>query len=101
MTSDGRRTRRENASVIPLAFGKNVTLLLQLSLLGLVTTTNNVSAGFIDMDTPLEKRTTTSFVDGTVYHLVSSFCFFWRLCKQTNKQAAEPYLLPGVSNRSL
>jgi hypothetical protein len=31
----------------------------------------SVSAGFIDMDTPLDKRTTTSFVDGSVYHLVS------------------------------
>ena len=30
-----------------------------------------VSAGFIDMDTPLDKRTTTSLIDGTVYHLVS------------------------------
>ena len=31
----------------------------------------SVSAGFIDMDTPLDKRTTTSLIDGTVYHLVS------------------------------
>lgn len=31
----------------------------------------SVSAGFIDMDTPLDKRTTTSLVDGSVYHLVS------------------------------
>jgi hypothetical protein len=29
-----------------------------------------VSAGFIDMDTPLEARTTTSLIDGTVYDLV-------------------------------
>ena len=28
-------------------------------------------AGFIDMDTPLDRRTATSFVDGTVYDLVS------------------------------
>ena len=28
-------------------------------------------AGFVDMDTPMDKRTTTSLVDGTVYHLVS------------------------------
>jgi hypothetical protein len=28
-------------------------------------------AGFIDMDTPLDRRTTESLVDGTVYHLVS------------------------------
>lgn len=32
----------------------------------------SASAGFIDMDTPLDKRTTTSLVDGTVYHLVMS-----------------------------
>ena len=30
----------------------------------------NVNGGFIDMDTPLEKRTTKSLVDKTVYHLV-------------------------------
>ncbi len=28
--------------------------------------------GFVDMDTPLDKRTTKSLVDNTVYHLV---CF--------------------------
>ena len=33
-----------------------------------------VEAGFIDMDTPLDKRTTTSLVDGSVYHLVSYNC---------------------------
>lgn len=33
---------------------------------------SEVSGGFIDMDTPLDKRTTTSFVDKTVYHLVMS-----------------------------
>jgi hypothetical protein len=42
----------------------------QLKLIALVV--QSVSAGFIDMDTPLDKRTTTSMVDGTVYHLVSS-----------------------------
>ncbi|CAB9508285.1 Beta-glucan synthesis-associated protein KRE6 [Seminavis robusta] len=29
-------------------------------------------ASFIDMDTPLDRRTTTSIVDGSVYHLVMS-----------------------------
>jgi hypothetical protein len=29
------------------------------------------SAGLIDMDTPLDKRTTTSLIDGSVYHVVS------------------------------
>jgi hypothetical protein len=28
-------------------------------------------SGFIDMDTPLDLRTTKSLVDDTVYHLVS------------------------------
>ena len=32
---------------------------------------HSVSAGFIDMDTPLDKRTTKSLIDGSVYHLVS------------------------------
>lgn len=32
----------------------------------------NTAAGFIDQDTPLDKRTTTSQIDGSVYHLVSS-----------------------------
>jgi beta-glucan synthesis-associated protein KRE6 len=40
---------------------------LILSCLLLVTT-----AGFIDMNTPLDKRTTTSLVDGSIYHLVMS-----------------------------
>jgi beta-glucan synthesis-associated protein KRE6 len=30
------------------------------------------TAGFIDMNTPLDKRTTTSLVDGSTYHLVMS-----------------------------
>jgi hypothetical protein len=42
---------------------------LLLALLGLRT----ASAGLIDMDTPLDKRTTTSFIDGSIYHLVSVF----------------------------
>jgi hypothetical protein len=29
-----------------------------------------VSAGFIDMDTPLDARTTKSLIDGSVYDLV-------------------------------
>lgn len=36
-----------------------------------------VSADFIDLDTPLNKRTTVSQIDGTVYHLVRT--------KRTNK----------------
>ncbi len=30
-----------------------------------------VAGGFIDKDTPLDKRTTVSLIDGSVYHLVS------------------------------
>jgi hypothetical protein len=30
-----------------------------------------VAAEFVDMDTPLDKRTTTSLIDGSTYHLVS------------------------------
>jgi beta-glucanase (GH16 family) len=33
---------------------------------------SSTTAGFIDMNTPLNKRTTTSLVDGSVYHLVMS-----------------------------
>lgn len=32
---------------------------------------NTCSASFIDIETPLDKRTTTSLIDGTTYHLVS------------------------------
>lgn len=59
-------------------------VVLQVIFVLLTTTTNHdninnsnspivflVSAGFIDMDTPLDKRTTRSLVDGSVYHLVS------------------------------
>ena len=30
-----------------------------------------VQGGFIDMDTPLDRRTTVSLVDDSIYHLVS------------------------------
>jgi hypothetical protein len=33
------------------------------------------SCEFVDMDTPLDKRTTTSLVDGSVYHLVRNMFF--------------------------
>jgi hypothetical protein len=33
-----------------------------------------VSAEWVDIETPLDKRTTTSRVDGTVYHLVRRRC---------------------------
>lgn len=52
--------------------GRNLSFkfMLSLVLFGM----QSVSAGFIDMDTPLDKRTTRSLIDGTVYHLVS-VCF--------------------------
>ena len=51
------------------AFGIQSTMkLLLLLCLGLP---GFIQGGFIDMDTPLDKRTTRSLVDGTVYHLVS------------------------------
>lgn len=36
----------------------------------LVTSLHPSSGGFIDPDTPLDKRTTKSFIDGSTYHLV-------------------------------
>ena len=42
--------------------------LLVLAVMGLRVAT----AEFIDMDTPLDKRTETSLIDGSTYHLVSS-----------------------------
>jgi hypothetical protein len=40
------------------------------SIIACITFTQIVTAGWIDVDTPLGKRTTTSFVDGTTYQLV-------------------------------
>lgn len=48
-----------------------VGMMYSLFLLGCLGVPFLVQGGFIDMDTPLDKRTTRSFVDGTVYHLVS------------------------------
>ena len=42
---------------------KAILLLITLCISG-------ASADWIDMDTPLDKRTTTSLVDGSTYHLV-------------------------------
>ena len=35
-----------------------------------------VCGGFVDMDTPLDKRTTKSLVDNTVYHVVGSLLIY-------------------------
>jgi hypothetical protein len=44
---------------------------LHILLLGAITLAPKfASANWIDIETPLDKRTTTSFIDGTVYELV-------------------------------
>ena len=42
-------------------------------IVGLVFLTNAAEASWIDIDTPLNKRTTVSFVDHTTYELVRSY----------------------------
>ena len=49
-------------------------LIMTMTILSL--STMIVSANWIDIDTPLDKRTTTSLVDGSIYHLVRYFRFF-------------------------
>lgn len=49
-------------------------MLLIIQLLMVVT----VHAGWIDIDTPVDKRTTISKVDGTVYQLVRWESDYWR-----------------------
>lgn len=64
---------------------------LALALLG----AHAVSAGFIDMDTPLNKRTTTSLIDGTEYHLVSklsSHCLIQATMRRINTHNTERLL---------
>jgi hypothetical protein len=41
------------------------------SVLGLALLVQSIQGGWIDIDTPLDKRTTKSFVDKTEYELVS------------------------------
>ena len=38
-------------------------------------------AGFIDIETPLDRRTTTSQVDGTTYHLVRTVQYLLTYCE--------------------
>ena len=45
-------------------------MLKRLDLWVLSLIVGQVSAGFIDMDTPLDARTTKSLIDGSVYDLV-------------------------------
>jgi hypothetical protein len=44
--------------------------LLQTAIVASLAFSQVIRAGWIDMDTPLDKRTTKSFVDGTTYQLV-------------------------------
>ena len=52
-----------------VCFGVNLLWLMLLASL------HPVDSGWIDEDTPQDKRTTTSLVDGTTYHLVSLIPF--------------------------
>ena len=60
------------ATVATTMISRQPTLLRAAALL-LLLQVWSCHSGWIDPDTPLDKRTTKSFVDGTVYHLV---CFY-------------------------
>lgn len=47
-----------------------VSLMMEVYVLGALLLPWGAFGGFVDMDTPLDKRTTKSLVDDTVYHLV-------------------------------
>jgi len=64
--SQGTAPSRPQMRILPISRGGGWSLLVSALLLC------SASAGFIDMDTPLEKRTTISIVDGTEYQLVMS-----------------------------
>mmetsp|Transcript_115021 Transcript_115021/g.332328 ORF Transcript_115021/g.332328 Transcript_115021/m.332328 type:complete len:698 (-) Transcript_115021:4-2097(-) len=59
---------QESSSCTQRHGGAFAKCLLVLGALG----QQGASAGFVDKDTPLDKRTTTSLIDGSVYHLVMS-----------------------------
>ena len=50
----------------------HVLLMLEAHVLAVLLLPLCAFGGFIDMDTPLDKRTTKSLVDKTVYHLVGT-----------------------------
>jgi hypothetical protein len=72
-----RRNRRHisssssSQSKITSSIQRILPIVLLLSLITISLRIHLVHCSFIDIDTPLDKRTTTSFVDGTEYHLVS------------------------------
>ena len=60
------------SSVAPIC-GENATMVLCRKfsfVLAVILLPSAAWGGFVDMDTPLDKRTTKSLVDNTVYHLV-------------------------------
>jgi hypothetical protein len=61
-----RRPRRRSKS----SGAARTLLIMNFLLLICMGLPNLIEGDFIDMDTPLDKRTTTSLIDGTVYHLV-------------------------------
>jgi hypothetical protein len=68
------KNRRTTALNMRMNFSiRNVTIGSLLLTLVIFRTS---SASFIDIETPLEKRTTTSLIDGTTYHLVRFSVFF-------------------------
>lgn len=71
-TSMHSKSRRSSSCVII----RSVLLLCNVAIWG-------TNAEWIDIDTPLDKRTTTSLIDKTVYHLVSFFesiCLYIHSC---------------------
>lgn len=66
--SDLSSTSRGPAALRP-TFAREPSWLATLYIA--LTLIQTATAGFIDMDTPLDKRATQSLVDGSTYHLVS------------------------------
>jgi hypothetical protein len=59
------RISKPKATTVPTKM-----ILVQLLLLSVTLQIQQITGSFIDMDTPIDKRTTASFVDGTEYQLV-------------------------------
>ncbi len=51
-----------------------------------------VCGGFVDMDTPLDKRTTKSLVDNTVYHLVGSLLIHVKCTEKLSNQTMNRWI---------
>lgn len=48
--------------------------------------------GFVDMDTPLDKRTTKSLVDNTVYHLVGLLLNYAKCIEKLSNQTMNRWI---------